>query len=135
MAGHQGERIAFPHSETLDWATDLALARLYASTICAPDAIAAYLHFAAQEAKAILERYWFIVQALAEALEARQTLDGTEIDTIIATAIGEATLAKERARRQRMREAAERAAIFREKWGIDVAITRSACIPPTGTPR
>jgi len=48
MAGHAGERLFDERAPPLDWATDLALARLYASTICAPAAIAAYLHFAAQ---------------------------------------------------------------------------------------
>jgi hypothetical protein len=111
LAGRIGEAHACREAK-LDNATDRRLAEIYAATLCQPSAVPSYLHWARCEAAEILERYWFIVQALAEALEARKTLDGTEIDTIIATAVCEAALRAEKARRAQQREAERRAALF-----------------------
>lgn len=112
LAGHEGERLRDPRAAFLSWETDLTLARLYASTICHPGAVAPYLHFAATEARAILKTWRLPLDALAEALEARRTLSGEMVDQILAAAVCEAAMRAEMARRQRMREAAQRAAIF-----------------------
>jgi hypothetical protein len=92
--------------------TDMALARLYTGTICAPRAVPAYLEFCRVEADAILQQHWSAVTAVAEALQARRTLTGEEIDEIIATAESAVLQARELARREAIRAAAQRAAVF-----------------------
>jgi hypothetical protein len=111
-AGHEGERLRDPRAEFLSWETDLALAKLYAETICAPSAVASYLHFAATEARAILQEFRPVLDALAVALEAQGTLDGITVDQIIATAVSDVTLREEKARRARRKQAEKRAAVF-----------------------
>jgi hypothetical protein len=59
LAGSEGERLASINGAApgLDQTTDRILAELYASTLCAPAAMPAYLEFARQQARAILEAY------------------------------------------------------------------------------
>jgi hypothetical protein len=54
--------------------TDEKLARTYAGTICKPSAVKAFLEFARQQAREILQAYWGAVLDLAEALDRRGTL-------------------------------------------------------------
>ena len=66
--------------------TDEKLARTYAGTICKPSAVKAFLEFARQQAREILQAHWGAVLDLAEALDRRGTLSGHEmIDEILAT--------------------------------------------------
>jgi hypothetical protein len=116
-----GETLLDPRALPLNWKTDLQLAKIYAATICQPAAISAYLHFAAQEAKAILQTHWSAVDALAAALEGRQTLDGVTVDSIIAKAVQQDALELEWRRRQRRRDATERATIFLENCAVSKA--------------
>jgi len=60
--------------------TDEKLARTYAGTICKPSAVKAFLEFARQQAREILQAHWGAVLDLAEALDRRGTLSGQERD-------------------------------------------------------
>ena len=60
--------------------TDEKLARTYAGTICKPSAVKAFLEFARQQAREILQAHWRAVLDLAKALDRRGTLSGQERD-------------------------------------------------------
>jgi hypothetical protein len=59
LAGREAERIAFG-TAALSSETDIALARIFAASICAPGAIDTYLGYAGSEAREILKRWWHI---------------------------------------------------------------------------
>jgi hypothetical protein len=111
LAGREGERLAAGDA-TLSADSDLQLANLYAGTVCAPAAIPAYLAFARQQARAILQSHWYTVLAPATALDREGTLTGETIDRIISQAEATAEHHREVARRQKMNEAIRRAAVF-----------------------
>jgi hypothetical protein len=112
VAGSEGERLATGKAN-LPANTDLALAILYAETISSPAAIDQLLAWARAEARGILKAHWTCVLAIAQALDDRGTLDGPEIDTIIADAVAQATQEAERIRRRNMARMVESAARFR----------------------
>ena len=70
-----------------------------------------------QEATALLVSQRHVLEALADALEARGSLSGPEIDAIIAAAVQARFLAQEQARREAMREMTARAAAFLKEHG------------------
>jgi hypothetical protein len=75
-AGNCAEQLAFPGAAKLDNGTDKTLSRIYAESICAAAAVPAFLEYARQEAAALLVSQRHVLEALAEALEARGSLSG-----------------------------------------------------------
>ena len=96
-AGSCAEQLAFPGIAPLDNGTDKTLSRIYAESVCAPAAIEAFLEYARQEAAALLVSQRHVLEVLADTLEARGSLTGPEIDTIIAEAVQSHLLAREQA--------------------------------------
>jgi hypothetical protein len=74
-AGNCAEQLAFPGIAPLNNGTDRALSRIYAESICALVAVPAFLEYVRQEATALLVSQRHVLEALADALEARRTLD------------------------------------------------------------
>ncbi len=116
-AGNCTEQLAFPDIAPLDNGTDKTLSRIYAESICTPAAVSAFLEYARQEATALLVSQRHVLKALAEALEARGSLTGPDIDTIIAKAVQSHLLAQEQARREAMREMTACASAFLKEHG------------------
>ena len=115
VAGREGERIAGIESNPETAATDFALARIYAATIClSAGAVAAFLDYCKIEARALLRAHWPSLQAVARALEEHQTLGGAEIDAIIFAAEADAAHEAEIRRRDRMVDMAENAQRFQD---------------------
>ena len=113
-AGNCAEQLAFPGIAPLDNGTDKTLSRIYAESICAPAAVPAFLEYARQEATALLVSQRHVLEALADALEARGSLTGLEIDMTIAKAVQSHFLAQEQARREAMTRMSARASAFSE---------------------
>jgi len=116
LAGVEGERIAWPDRIIGGEGTsDYDQAVLYAKTFAVeddPEVISAILTYARAEAYTLLRRYWHCVLAIAEALDARKTLDGADIDAMIAKADADFTLDLEHKRRKAAAIAFERAKSF-----------------------
>ena len=92
------------HTEGPPWHAHSAIrqARSLASIICSSEAaIDAYLKFAAEEAKAIIVQHRAAVLAVAEALIIHRTLNSTQIDNIIATAMAREIMRIEIERRKK----------------------------------
>jgi hypothetical protein len=112
LAGKEGERLSGFDCEG-GAATDMALAKIYAGTVClSSEAVDAFLDYCKIEAHELLKARWHAVQAVARALEERKTLDGAEIDAIIFAAESKATHEDELRRRQRMVDMTARAEEF-----------------------
>jgi hypothetical protein len=111
-AGSCAEQLAFPGIAPLNNGTDKTLSRIYAESVCAPAAIEAFLEYVLQEAAALLVSQRHVLEVLADTLEARGSLTGPEIDTIIAEAVQSHLLAREQGRREAMREMTARASAF-----------------------
>jgi hypothetical protein len=100
LAGTEAERLFHTDDPPLRAEHDLQEARSFAGIICtSPASIDAFIEFARVEARAMLADHRHVVLALATRLVERRTLDGTEIDAIIAQAVAGKELADERARR------------------------------------
>jgi hypothetical protein len=79
-------------------------AKSFAAIICTSVAsLDAFIAYARVEARAILTDHSRVVQMLALALVERRTLDGTEIDAIIAQATAEQDFANEKVRQRKWR--------------------------------
>jgi hypothetical protein len=120
LAGQEGERLA-TGATTLPADSDLQMAEMYAGTICSPAAVPVYLAFARQQARAILQSHWYTVLALATVLDREGTLTGETIDRIVSQAEAAAEHHREVARRQKMNDAAIRAAAFLEECAESTA--------------
>jgi hypothetical protein len=117
-AGTCAEQLAFPGIAPLDNGMDQALSRIYAESICAPAAVPAFLEYVRQEATALLVSQRHVLEALADALEARRTLDTMAIDVVIAAAVCKADKEQEKARREVWNRKLESAAAFRQEVEI-----------------
>jgi hypothetical protein len=117
-AGNCAEQLAFPDIAPLDNGMDQALSRIYAESICAPAAVPAFLEYVRQEATALLVSQRHVLEALADALEARRTLDTMAIDVVIAAAVCKADKGQEKARREVWNRKLESAAAFRQEVEI-----------------
>jgi len=102
MAGKEGERLSGFDYEG-GCATDMALANIYAESVCvSAGAVAAFIDYCRCEALELLKGHWHSVEALASALYGMQTLDGAAIDAIIFAAEGKSSHEAELQRRARM---------------------------------
>jgi hypothetical protein len=105
-AGTAAETILHPACDPWIAHSDVNEARKIASMVCTGDsAVDAYLAFGLAEAKALVIEHRAAVLAIAEALMVYRTLNGAQIDTIIASA-------PERARRADWNVVLETAAAF-----------------------
>jgi hypothetical protein len=99
LAGSESERLFHADDPPLRAEHDLQEARSFAGIICtSPSSVDAFIAYARVEARAMLADHRHVVLALAHGLVARRTLDGDQIDAIIAHAVAEKDFADERAR-------------------------------------
>ena len=104
LAGTESERLFFADDAPLRAEHDLQEARSFAGIICtSPASVDAFIEYGRAEARAILTDHQHVVALLAHALISRRTLDGTEIDAIIAQAIAEQDFADEMVRQRQWR--------------------------------
>jgi hypothetical protein len=114
LAGTEAERILFPERTPMDAGSDIKAATGFA-TVFAHKATAAWLTFARADAAKILAARKHQVEAVADVLIECKTLDGAEIDNILAGM----SLAQmvERARRKQMATMTANAALFTASHG------------------
>jgi hypothetical protein len=113
VAGRAAEAIAGIDSNSETAATDMALAKLYAGTVCISEsAISSFIGYCSAEARELLKVHWRAVEAVANALKEHKTLDGEAIDRIILEAEADATHEAEIIRRERMAAMTENAQRF-----------------------
>jgi hypothetical protein len=114
LAGTEAERLLFTAAPPLEAPHDIAEARAHAALICcSPAAVEAFLIYASTEARELIRLHRHLVQVIADALIERRTLDGTEIDVIVADASAREALRVEQERRTALKQAATTAATFR----------------------
>jgi hypothetical protein len=111
LAGTEAERELYP-APPLDAPHDVAEAKAHAILICCSAAVEAFIAYARVEAAELIREHRHLVQAIADALIERRTLDGTEIDVIVVDASAREALRVERERRTTSKQAATTAAIF-----------------------
>jgi len=113
MAGFAAEFLAGFDRELEAGSTDYSVAKLYARSIVMSDeAVEGLLASGRADATQILKNHWDSVEAVALALDEKQTLSGVEIDTIIMEAEQRAVMLAEKQRRARMAKAAKHAKTF-----------------------
>ena len=84
LAGTEAERQLFTDEPPLAAPHDVAEARAHAALICCSNAaVGAFLAYAKVEASELIRLHRHLVEAVADALVERRTLDGAEIDAII----------------------------------------------------
>jgi len=113
LAGRQAETLAGydPLDEAVS--TDVAIAKLYAEVLCISDGAAeAFIDYCSIEARELLKMHLRALQAVASALQERETLDCEAIDRIILEAEAGIELEKEKRRRQEMAGMVVRATDF-----------------------
>jgi hypothetical protein len=117
VAGTESERLFCTEAPPLEALQDQQDARQFARLVCThPDAIDDLIAYCRREAELLLSEHAAIVNSLAAALLEAQTLDGVQIDCVIARALAAADLAAERKRRAaaaRMLESAKAFAAIR----------------------
>jgi hypothetical protein len=113
LAGTEAERQLFTTASPLEAPHDIAEARAHAALICcSPAAVEAFLIYARTEARELIRLHRHLVQVIADALIERRTMDGTEIDVIVADASAREALRVEQERRTTSKQAATTAATF-----------------------
>jgi hypothetical protein len=118
LAGPEAERRLNGSFDASTAQSDLAQARLYAAAIAVtPEMAHQYMDLFHAEARALVNRYWHSVTAVAEALIERQTLTGDEVDSIISEAEAARIAADEKSRRAAWRETVARVEQF-ERSGV-----------------
>jgi hypothetical protein len=117
VAGSESERLFCTDAPPLEALQDQQDAEQFARLMCVhPDAVDDFIAYARREAALLLNEHASVVHALAEALLEAQTLDGAQIDAVLAKALTAADLAAERKRRAaaaRMLESAKAFAAIR----------------------
>lgn len=114
MAGFAAEEIAGFERGLEGASTDYAVAKLYARSIVLSDeAVPSFVESCRFDAIETLKAHWAAVEAVATALDARKTLTGADIDTIIFEAESKALHDAELRRRACMEELAAKA----KTWG------------------
>ncbi len=79
---------------------DLAEARAYAAaSAILPESEGDYFRLFRAEARALVDRHWQAIVAVADALIHRQSLTGEEVNSIIVTATAQRDIADEKERR------------------------------------
>jgi hypothetical protein len=112
VAGTEGEKL-FCNGGPWFAADDERQAFGYASLITSsPESAAAFIEFARVEAISLLTSSAHIVRALADELRIKRTMDGNEIDEIIAQAVAARGLEIEHQRRDDWKQRKESAAEF-----------------------
>jgi hypothetical protein len=113
VAGECAELVLHPELESLGAKHDFVEANAFARiAVAAQPAVAALISYCRAEATALLTSNRNILNALVEALIKRGTLDGDEIDEIIADTISALAVEAERVRREDWRERERRAVQF-----------------------
>ena len=113
LAGTESERQLYP-APPLNAPHDIAEARANASLICcSPAAVEAFIAYARVEAAELIRVHRPAVLAIANALVAHRTLNGVQIDAIIADAASRQALLLEHQRRAMVGRAVTAAASFR----------------------
>ena len=113
VAGTEAERALHTADAPLAAAHDLRQAESFASIFCCTTAaIDAFIVYSRAEAAALIEAHRNAVLAVAAALIERRTLNGDEIDEIIAAAVARDELDREVARRAQWARTIENAATF-----------------------
>ena len=113
LAGTEAERLLYPDEPPLNAPHDVAEARAHAALICCSHAAGdAFLNYARVEAAELIRLHRHLVQAIADALIERRTLNGAAIDIIIADTSAREALRIERERRAAWSRSIEYAATF-----------------------
>ena len=113
VAGGQGELCLYPDAEPLHAVDDDRQALVYAGLVCcSPSSVTAFLDFARQEARALLEEHRSVLITLTNALVCRRTMTGSEINEVVAEALALEDLAAEKARRRKWQQCAASARDF-----------------------
>jgi len=103
VAGWAGEQLAGFARELEAGSTDYSVAKLYARSIVMSDeAVPSFVAACRADAIQILKAHWGAVEAVAVALDEKQTLNGVEIDAIIYHAESKSMHDAELQRRARM---------------------------------
>jgi hypothetical protein len=117
LAGDAAEAVLHGGKPLLNANNDWKQAQAYAAIVCVSSTtISDFLDFAFAEATALIEKFRPVVQALADALLERQTLDGKEIDQVIAAALVAQDSAAERLRREQMKLMHDNAQKFLQEY-------------------
>jgi hypothetical protein len=88
----------------------------YASLVCrSPEAAERFIRLCETMADDLLRPYGYVLMALSTVLRIRRTLDGEEIDDVIATSVAGFELASEQARRRRWQHRVANAGCFKSE--------------------
>jgi hypothetical protein len=113
MAGSEAERALYRAAPPLPAQHDEDEARGFGAAFCYSErAITLFIEYARAEAAALIDLHRTAVLAIAEALVSRRTLNGEEIDQIIAAAHARDELTAEKSRRAEWAKAVANAATF-----------------------
>jgi hypothetical protein len=112
MAGTAAEDLLCTDGPPWYAASDHREAKAIAGIVCSsPQAVDAFVAFALEQAKALINQYRGGVEAIAEALVEKRTLnDPAEINALIAAGLNRQQLIEDRARRAAWRQVTERVA-------------------------
>jgi hypothetical protein len=103
VAGFVGEELGGFDRELEAESTDYAVAKLYArSVVMSDEAVSSFVESCRADAMKVLKDHWQAVEAVAVALDEKQTLTGVEIDVIIYFAESKSMHEAELQRRARM---------------------------------
>jgi hypothetical protein len=113
LAGSEAERLLYPDDVPLNATQDEREALSFAGIICVTySAVETFLSYARAEAMALLTAHRCALTALADELLERRTLDGNQIDRIIAGALAREDQAAEQVRRAQWAKTIENAKKF-----------------------
>jgi hypothetical protein len=115
LSGTAAERALYRAAPPLPAQHDQDEARAYGKLVCYSErAINLFIEYARSEAAALIDLHRTAVLAIADALVSRRTLNGEEIDRIIADAHARDGLAAEKSRREVWARTVENAARAQE---------------------
>jgi hypothetical protein len=118
LAGQVAELVLHPEDPPLNSSNDRHQAEAFAGIVCcSPAAIDSFLDYAATEATALLTAHRPVLEAIATALILHRTLDGQEIDAVIAAALAIEDARTEQQRRAEWRQTVENAKQWRHGDG------------------
>ena len=118
LAGPEAQRRLTGIFDTVAGRTDIAEARLFAKAIAiSPECARLSFRLFRLEARALVNRYWHAIEAVAARLIERQTLTGDEVNSIIAEAEAAQCVVDSKARRAAWAETVARAQRFTELHG------------------
>jgi hypothetical protein len=122
VSGSQGELCLYPDAEPLDAVDDNRQALIYVNLVCcSPSSVNAFVDFARQEARAILEGHRSTLVALTDALVRKRTMTGSEINQVVADSLALEGLANEKMRRLRWQQCMANSAIFERVASLGVS--------------